>query len=56
MSADLSVTFAAPADPAWRAILIRLAWSEATVSALAEPVAISGPAFSKHHKVLERPG
>ena len=56
ISADLSTTFAALADPTRRAILARLASSEATVSALAEPFAMSGPAISKHLKVLERAG
>jgi DNA-binding transcriptional ArsR family regulator len=56
MSADLNVTFAALADPTRRAILARLAMSEATVAALATPFAMSGPAISKHLKVLERAG
>ena len=53
---DLSATFAALADPTRRAILARLATGEATVSALAEPFAMSLPAISKHLKVLERAG
>ena len=53
---DLSATFAALADPTRRAILARLAAGEATVSALAEPFAMSLPAISKHLKVLERAG
>ncbi len=57
MSPDrLSLTFAALADPTRRAILARLALGETTVAALAEPFAISGPAVSKHLKVLERAG
>jgi DNA-binding transcriptional ArsR family regulator len=56
MSADLGATFAALADPTRRAILARLASGRATVSELAEPFAMSGPAISKHLKVLERAG
>jgi DNA-binding transcriptional ArsR family regulator len=56
MSPDLSVTFGALADPTRRAILARLATGEATVSELAEPFAMSGPAISRHLKVLERAG
>jgi DNA-binding transcriptional ArsR family regulator len=52
----LDTTFAALADPTRRAILARLADGEATVSELAKPFAISGPAVSKHLKVLERAG
>jgi DNA-binding transcriptional ArsR family regulator len=49
----LSTTFAALADPTRRAILARLAISEASVSELAEPFDMSLPAVSKHLKVLE---
>jgi len=57
MSADpLSRTFAALADPTRRAILARLANGECTVGELARPFAMSGPAVSKHLKVLERAG
>lgn len=56
LSCDLSVTFGALADPTRRAILARLASGEATVSELAEPFEVSGPAISKHLKVLERAG
>ena len=56
MSPDLSTTFAALADPTRRAILARLASGEATVSELAEPFEMSGPAISKHLKVLEHAG
>ena len=52
----LSTTFAALADPTRRAILARLAAGPATVTELAAPFAISGPAVSKHLKVLERAG
>jgi DNA-binding transcriptional ArsR family regulator len=57
MSTDhLSSTFAALADPTRRAILARLISGEATVTELAEPFDISGPAISRHLKVLERAG
>ena len=56
MSLDLSVTFGALADPTRRAILARLTSGEATVSELGEPFEMSGPAISKHLKVLERAG
>jgi DNA-binding transcriptional ArsR family regulator len=53
---QLSATFAALADPTRRAILIRLAQGDATVTELAEPFAMSMPAISKHLKVLEKAG
>jgi DNA-binding transcriptional ArsR family regulator len=57
MASDrLSTTLAALADPTRRAILARLADGETSVTALAEPFAISLPAVSKHLKVLERAG
>ena len=56
MTDQLSVTFAALADPTRRAILARLAQGEATVNELAEPFAMSLPAVSKHLQVLERAG
>jgi DNA-binding transcriptional ArsR family regulator len=52
----LSATFAALADPTRRAILARLALGETSVSELAKPFEISGPAVSKHLKVLESAG
>jgi DNA-binding transcriptional ArsR family regulator len=52
----LSATFAALADPTRRAILARLALGETTVSELSKPFKMSGPAVSKHLKVLERAG
>ena len=55
-SDHLSVTFAALADPTRRAILARLATGEATVKELSEPFDMSGPAISKHLRVLERAG
>lgn len=57
MSSDrLSTTFSALADPTRRAILARLALGETSVTALAQPFAMSLPAISKHLKVLERAG
>jgi DNA-binding transcriptional ArsR family regulator len=57
MAADpLSTTFAALADPTRRAILKRLAAGAATVKELSAPFAMSGPAVSKHLRVLERAG
>jgi len=53
---SLSRTFAALADPTRRAILAKLASGECTVGELARPFAMSGPAVSKHLKVLERAG
>ena len=50
---SLSTTFAALADPTRRAILARLTRGPATVTELAAPFAISGPAISKHLRVLE---
>jgi DNA-binding transcriptional ArsR family regulator len=52
----LSNTFQALADPTRRAILARLALGETSVGELAEPFDMSGPAVSKHLKVLERAG
>jgi DNA-binding transcriptional ArsR family regulator len=57
MTADtLSLTFAALADPTRRSILARLTEGEATVKELSEPFSMSGPAVSKHLRVLERAG
>ena len=53
---SLSTTFAALADPTRRAILARLTRGPATVTDLATPFAISGPAVSKHLRVLESAG
>ena len=55
-SDSLSVTFSALADPTRRAILLRLTDGAATVKDLAEPFEMSGPAVSKHLRVLERAG
>jgi DNA-binding transcriptional ArsR family regulator len=56
MTDRLSATFSALADPTRRAILARLALGETTVSDLAKPFKMSGPAVSKHLKVLEHAG
>ena len=53
---QLSVTFAALADPTRRAILSRLALGEASVTELAKPFDLSLPGVSKHLKVLQRAG
>jgi DNA-binding transcriptional ArsR family regulator len=53
---QLSLTFAALADPTRRAMLTRLAEGEATVNELAEPFPVSRPAISRHLKVLARAG
>lgn len=53
---ELSLVFAALADPTRRAILARLADDAATVNELAEPFAMTQQAVSKHLKVLERAG
>ena len=55
-SHQLDLVFAALADPTRRAILARLAESDATVGDLARPFDISRPAISKHLRVLERAG
>ena len=57
MSQDtLSITLSALADPTRRAILDRLTRGPATVGELAAPFTMSGPAVSKHLRVLERAG
>ncbi len=53
---SLSTTFSALADPTRRAILARLATGPATVKELSAPFEMSGPAISKHLRVLERAG
>jgi DNA-binding transcriptional ArsR family regulator len=55
-SDQLSLTFAALADPTRRAILGRLIEGEATVNELAAPHEMSLPSVSRHLKVLERAG
>ena len=51
---SLDYTFIALADPTRRAILRRLANSEARVTELAAPFSISLNSVSKHIKLLER--
>jgi DNA-binding transcriptional ArsR family regulator len=53
---ELDATFTALADPTRRAIVARLARSDATVNELAAPFDMTLPAISKHLKVLERSG
>jgi DNA-binding transcriptional ArsR family regulator len=55
-SDTLSATFFALADPTRRAILTRLSRGPATVKELGEPFDISGPAVSRHLRVLEKAG
>jgi DNA-binding transcriptional ArsR family regulator len=52
----LDATFSALSDPTRRAILARLAMSEATVGELAKPFDVSLPAISKHLRILEGAG
>lgn len=56
MADELSKVFAALADPTRRDIVARLAVSDATVTALAEPYDVSLQAVSKHLNVLEDAG
>ena len=58
MEDNLSMTFAALADPTRRAILARLSKGETNVSDLAKPFLdeMSLPAITKHLKVLEKAG
>lgn len=53
---QLNATFAALSDPTRRAIVARLAASDATVIELAAPFKMTLPGISKHLKVLERCG
>ena len=53
---QLDAVFGALADPTRRAILARLALGETTVTELSKPFKMSGPAVSKHLKVLEHAG
>jgi DNA-binding transcriptional ArsR family regulator len=55
-SERLNRAFSALADPTRRAILARLAVSEATVSELVAPFDLSQPTISKHLKVLTDAG
>lgn len=58
MQDQLSLTFAALADPTRRAMLAQLSKGEASVSDLAKPFLkeMSLPAVTKHLKVLEKAG
>lgn len=58
MHDQLSLTFAALADPTRRAMLVQLSKGDANVSDLAKPFlkAMSLPAVTKHVKVLEKAG
>jgi DNA-binding transcriptional ArsR family regulator len=57
MQADqLSATFSALADPTRRAILAQLIRGETSVTELGKPFSITGPAVTKHLKVLEGAG
>jgi DNA-binding transcriptional ArsR family regulator len=56
MEESLNLKFAALADPTRRAILLRLAKSDATVSQLQKPFPITQPAISKHLRILEGAG
>ena len=53
---QLSLTFTALADPTRRAILSKLSNGEMNVKELSKPFKISGPAITKHLKVLEQAG
>jgi DNA-binding transcriptional ArsR family regulator len=53
---QLSIIFAALADPTRRSILARLTEGDATVGELSAPFVISLPAISRHLKVLEHAG
>jgi DNA-binding transcriptional ArsR family regulator len=53
---SLSAVFAALADPTRRAMVLRLADGDATLTELAEPFDISIQAVSKHLRVLEDAG
>lgn len=55
-AARLDAVFAALADPTRRAIVARLARGESSVKELAKPFKISGPAVTKHLKVLQGAG
>ena len=55
-STSLDLTFQALADPARRAMVARLARGPASVSELAQPLAMSLPAVMQHLAVLEGSG
>ena len=56
MTDQLNTIFGALSDPTRRMIVSRLAAGEAQVSEIAAPFKISGPAISRHLKVLEDAG
>ncbi|MES2154576.1 MAG: metalloregulator ArsR/SmtB family transcription factor [bacterium] len=54
--ADLDAVFSALAHPIRRSIVARLSGGDCTVADLAAPHDVSGPAISKHLRVLEDAG
>jgi len=52
----LGATFSALADPTRRAIVARLALGQTHVGELGKPFRVSGPAISRHLRVLEKAG
>lgn len=55
-SFELSRVFLALGDPTRRALLMRLGGGEASVSELAQPLAMALPSVLKHLRVLEQAG
>jgi DNA-binding transcriptional ArsR family regulator len=53
---ELDAVFNALANPTRRAVVVRLAAGDASVSELAEPFGVSLPAMAKHLRVLEHAG
>ena len=53
---ELDAVFSALSNPTRRSLITRLGASDATVSELAEPLAMTLPAVSKHLRVLEDAG
>jgi DNA-binding transcriptional ArsR family regulator len=53
---QLNLTFTALADPTRRAILAKLSQGEMNVKELSKPFKMSGPAITKHLRVLENAG
>jgi DNA-binding transcriptional ArsR family regulator len=56
MTANLDMMFQALADPSRRAMIERLSRGPASVSELAQPLAMSLPAVAQHLQVLESSG
>ena len=52
----LDAVFGALSDPIRRAIVVRLAQGDCSVTTLAKPFNVSAPAISRHLGVLERAG